>query len=86
MYTDYTLKSSTEASMNAALIAAGLAQSVSIDGSTIVLPLGGVSIDRIGAIPGTTGYHANVRVADGVNYDAKDLPTVVVLTPYRVWA
>ena len=86
MYTDYTLKSSTEAMMNAALIAAGLAQSVSIDASTIVLPLGGVSIDRIGSIPGTTGYHANVRVADDVDYDPKDLPTVTVLTPYRVWA
>jgi hypothetical protein len=86
MYTDYTLKSSTEATMNAALIAAGLAQSVTVDGSIIMLPLGNVAIDRIGAIPGTTGYHANVRVADDVDYDPKDLPTVTVLTPYRVWA
>lgn len=83
---DYTLKTSTESEMRTALLQAGLASIVSENALTILLPLGGVSIDCIGAIPNVTGFHANVRVADGVEYDPTNLPVVFVTSPYRIWA
>ena len=97
---DYLLRTTTESDMEDALIAAGLAQEVTDpDGEVTVLPVSGVAIDHIGPIParvdedgvaikpGDSRYHVNVRIADGVAYDADELQTFTPLpvTPYRVW-
>ena len=85
---DYLLRTTTESDMDDSLIAAGLAQEVTDeDGEVMVLPVNGVAIDRIGPCGADTRYHANVRIADGVAYDATELPTFTPLpvTPYRVW-
>jgi hypothetical protein len=77
---DHLLRSANESSMNSALLAAGI-----VDAKWS--PLNGVTIDRIGPCGADTRYHVNVRIADGVAYDADELPTFSPLpvTPYRVW-
>lgn len=85
---DFMLRTNTQDQMDDALIAAGLAQEVTDrNGQVMVLPVAGVDIDRIGPCGADTRYHANVRIADGVVYDADELPTFTPLpvTPYRVW-
>lgn len=77
---DLMLRTASESAMNGALLAAGVVDSK-------WSPLDGVTIDRIGPCGADTRYHANVRIADGVVYDADELPTFTPLpvTPYRVW-
>jgi hypothetical protein len=85
---DLMLRTNRQDQMDDALIAAGLAQEVTdTEGEVMVLPVSGVAIDRIGPCGADTRYHANVRIADGVAYDATELPTFTPLpvTPYRVW-
>lgn len=91
---DYLLRSSTESDLNDALIAAGLAEEHDI----AVLPLMGVTLDRIGPIPaqvdeegiivrpGDNRYHANLRVAEPLSQaQLAELPLVDPLptVPYR---
>jgi hypothetical protein len=98
---DYLLRSNTESDLDNALIAAGLAQEVTdIEGEVMVLPVTGVTLDRIGAIvarvdeegiiisPGDSRYHANLRVS--IELTAAQvawLPTFepVPAVPYRVF-
>ena len=85
---DLMLRTDTQDEMENALIAAGLAQEVTDrDGVIMVVSVSGVTIDYIGPCGADTRYHANVRIADGVVYDADELPTFTPLpvTPYRVW-
>ena len=94
------LRTNTQDHMDDALIAAGLAQEVTdTDGEVTVQAVSGVAIDHIGQIParvdedgviikpGDSRYHVNLRISDGVAYDADELPTFTPLpvTPYRVW-
>jgi len=96
--TDYYLRSTTESDLDDALIAAGLAEERDIgDGELAVLPVAGVTLDRIGAIPAVTDdgivvrpgdnrYHANIRVAEPLSAAQLDeLPLVDPLptVPYR---
>jgi len=96
---DYLLRSTTESDLDDALIAAGLAEEVTdIDGEVMVLPVTGVTLDRIGAIPaqvdeegvilrpGDNRYHANLRVAKPLSQaQLGELPLVDPLptVPYR---
>lgn len=84
---DYLLRTTSKAQMDAALIASGVGQQITEQGETVVQAMPGVTIDRIGPCGADTRYHANVRIADGVVYDADELPTFTPLpvTPYRVW-
>ena len=84
---DYLLRTTSKAQMDAALIAAGVGQQITEQGETVVQGMPGVAIDRFGPCGADTRYHANVRIADGVAYDATELPTFTPLpvTPYRVW-
>jgi hypothetical protein len=98
---DYLLRSTTESDLNDALIAAGLAEEVTDeDGEVMVLPVAGVTLDRIGAIPpvideenvvirpGDPRYHANLRVSFELTKAQEDeLPTFEPLpgVPYRVF-
>jgi hypothetical protein len=91
---DYLLRSTTESDLDDALIAAGLAEQHDIT----VLPVMGVTLDRIGPIPavvdeegvilrpGDNRYHANLRVAEPLSAAQLDeLPLVDPLptVPYR---
>ena len=71
---DYLLRSNTESDLDDALIAAGLAEErTDEDGEVMVLPVTGITLDRIGPIPaqvdeegiivrpGDPRYHANIR-------------------------
>ena len=71
---DFMLRSATESDLDDALIAAGVAQEVTDgDGEVLVLPVEGITLDRIGPIPakvdeenviitpGDSRYHANLR-------------------------
>lgn len=94
---DLYLKAPTEADMNAALIAAGLAYEA--DGA--LYPAQGASLDIIGPFTRTDysveppvetvhpEWHVNVRCA-GLSEEAlADLAAVMIVppeTPYRVWA
>ena len=98
---DYLLRSTTESDLDDALIAAGLAEEVTdIDGEVMVLPVTGVTLDRIGAIPpvideenvvirpGDPRYHANIRVSFELTKAQEDeLPTFepIPTIPYRVF-
>jgi hypothetical protein len=100
--TDYMLRTSTEAQMDAALIAAGLlSEQPQEDGSTALVPTAGVNLDRIGAIPpryedgkpvagtGDSRYHANLRMTVELTEEQIALlPTFdpEPQVPYRVWA
>lgn len=96
---DYYLKAPTEADMNAALIAAGLAY----EDEGAVYPAFGVSLDAIGPITRTIGYaedgnpitetftewHLNVRCS-GLTPEAEaEIEAFKIVppnNPYRVWA
>jgi hypothetical protein len=96
---DYLLRSTTESDLDDALIAAGLAEErTDEDGEVMVLPVTGVTLDRIGAIPaqvdeegvilrpGDNRYHANLRVGEPLPAAQLDeLPLVDPLptVPYR---
>jgi hypothetical protein len=98
---DYLLRSTTESDMDDALIAAGVAQEVTdIEGEVIVLPVTGVTLDRIGPIPaqvdeegvivrpGDNRYHANLRATFPLDKAQEDeLPTFTPTpgVPYRVF-
>jgi len=98
---DYLLRSTTESDLDDALIAAGLAEErTDEDGEVMVLPVTGVTLDRIGPIPaqvdeegvilrpGDNRYHANIRVAFELTKEQEDaLPTFDPLPtiPYRVF-
>ena len=87
--------------MDDALIAAGVAQEVTdIEGDVTVLPVTGVTLDRIGPIPalvdeegvivrpGDPRYHANIRVTFPLDKAQEDeLPTFTPTpgVPYRVF-
>lgn len=97
--TDYYLRSTTESDLDDALIAAGLAEERDIgEGEIAVLPVAGVTLDRIGPIPavvdeegvilrpGDNRYHANLRVAEPLSAAQLDeLPLVdpAPAVPYR---
>lgn len=96
---DYLLRSTTESDLDDALIAAGLAEErTDEDGEVMVLPVAGMTLDRIGAIPavvdeegiivrpGDNRYHANIRVAEPLSAaQLAELPLVDPLptVPYR---
>jgi len=98
---DYLLRSTTESDLDDALIAAGIGEERDIgDGEIAVLPVAGVTLDRIGPIPavvdeegvivrpGDNRYHANLRVAFELTKAQEDeLPTFTPLpgVPYRVF-
>jgi hypothetical protein len=98
---DYLLRSTTESDLEDALIAAGLAEErTDEDGEVMVLPVAGVTLDRIGPIPaqvdeegvilrpGDNRYHANIRVSFELTKAQEDeLPTFTPLpgVPYRVF-
>jgi hypothetical protein len=99
--TDYYLRATTESDLEDALIAAGLAEERDIgEGEIAVLPVEGVTLDRIGPIPavvdeegvilrpGDNRYHANLRVSFELTKAQEDeLPLVDPLPsiPYRVF-
>ena len=98
---DYLLRSTTESDLDDALIAAGLAEERDIgEGEIAVVPVMGVTIDRIGPIPaqvdeegvilrpGDNRYHANIRVSFELTKAQEDeLPTFepIPTIPYRVF-
>ena len=93
--TDFMLRTNTQDEMDDALIAAGLAQEVTDeDGEVMVLPVSGVTIDHIGAIPaqvdpedpavivrpGDNRWHTNVRLSFELTKAQEDLlPTFAPL-------
>jgi hypothetical protein len=99
---DYLLRTTTESAMLTALKSAGLAQdSTDYDGSTIVVPTAGISIDHIGPIPptvdingvqtapGDARWHTNIRSVDALT--ASQLSKLSQVSPpptipYRVFA
>jgi hypothetical protein len=98
---DYLLRSTTESDLDDALIAAGLAEErTDEEGEVTVLPVTGVTLDRIGPIPpvideenvviraGDNRFHANLRVSFALDKAQEDeLPLVDPLPsiPYRVF-
>jgi hypothetical protein len=85
---DFMLRASSENQCNQAMISSGIAvQETDHEGIASIIAVDGVQIDRIGPCGADTRYHVNVRIADGVAYDADELPTFTPLpvTPYRVW-
>ena len=95
---DYYLKAETEAAMNAALVAAGLAYEK--DGTLFPAPY--VSLDVIGPITRVIGYdeagepivqeypewHVNVRCSGLTEEQEAELAGLVIVppeTPFRVW-
>jgi hypothetical protein len=98
---DYLLRSNTESDLDDALIAAGLAQEVTdIEGEVMVLPIAGITLDRIGPIPaqvdeegvivrpGDPRYHANIRATiELTEAQVEALPTFTPTpgVPYRVF-
>jgi hypothetical protein len=98
---DYLLRSTTESDLDDALIAAGVAQEVTDpDGEVLVLPISGITLDRIGPIPaqvdeeniiirpGDPRYHANFRATVELTAaQVAALPTFAPepSVPYRVF-
>jgi len=98
---DYLLRAITESDLDDALIAAGVAQEVTDpDGEVTVLPVEGITLDRIGPIPaqvdeegiivrpGDNRYHANLRACIELTKEQEDaLPTFdpIPSVPYRVF-
>ena len=98
---DYLLRSNTESDLDDALIAANVAKEVTDDdGEVLVLPVNGITIDRIGPIPaqvdeenvitrpGDSRFHANLRTVIELTQDQINLlPTFdpVPSIPYRVF-
>jgi hypothetical protein len=87
--------------MDDALIAAGVAQEITDDdGEVNVLPVDGITLDRIGPIPaqvdeegvivrpGDNRYHANIRATIELTKEQEDLLPTFTPTPnipYRVF-
>jgi hypothetical protein len=98
---DYLLRSNTESDLDDALIAAGLAEErTDEDGEVMVLPVMGITLDRIGPIPaqvdeegiivrpGDSRYHANLRATiELTEAQVEALPTFTPepSVPYRVF-
>jgi hypothetical protein len=98
---DYLLRSNTESDLDDALIAAGLAEErTDEDGEVMVLPIAGITLDRIGPIPaqvdeegvivrpGDNRYHANIRATiELTEAQVEALPTFTPTpgVPYRVF-
>jgi hypothetical protein len=98
---DYLLRSTTESDLDDALIVAGLGEERDIgEGEIAVLPVAGVTLDRIGPIPpvideenvvirpGDPRFHANLRASFELTKAQEDeLPTFTPLpgVPYRVF-
>jgi hypothetical protein len=98
---DYLLRSTTESDLDDALIAAGVAQEVTdAEGEVTVLPVSGITLDRIGPIPamvdeegiivrpGDNRYHANLRaMVELTAAQVAALPTFAPepSVPYRVF-
>jgi hypothetical protein len=98
---DYLLRSNTESDLDDALIAAGLAEKrTDVDGKVMVLPVTGITLDRIGPIPaqvdeegiivrpGDPRYHANIRATiELTEAQVEALPTFTPTpgVPYRVF-
>jgi hypothetical protein len=86
---DYLLRSTTESDLDDALIAAGLAEERDIgDGEIAVLPVEGVTLDRIGPIHSDNRYHANLRATiELTEAQVEALPTFTPTpgVPYRVF-
>jgi hypothetical protein len=98
---DYLLRSNTESDLDDALIAAGLAEErTDEDGEVMVLPIAGITLDRIGPIPaqvdeegvivrpGDNRYHANIRAT--IELTATQVAELPVFSPaptvpYRVF-
>ncbi len=99
---DYMLRTPTESAMLTALKSAGLAQDATgYDGSTIVVPTAGISIDHIGPIPptvdkdglqtapGDARWHTNIRSVDALTASQLSKLSQVLpppTIPYRVFA
>ena len=98
---DYLLRSNTESDLDDALIAAGLAEErTDEEGEVMVLPIAGITLDRIGPIPaqmdeegvivrpGDNRYHANIRATiELTEAQVEALPTFTPTpgVPYRVF-
>jgi hypothetical protein len=98
---DYMLRSNTESDLDDALIAAGLAEErTDEEGEVMVLPIAGITLDRIGPIPaqvdeegvilrpGDNRYHANIRATIELTKEQEDLLPTFTPTPgipYRVF-
>ena len=98
---DYLLRAATESDLDDALIAAGVAQEVTDDdGEVTVLPVNGITLDRIGPIPaqvdeegiivrpGDNRFHANLRaMVELTAAQVAALPTFAPepSVPYRVF-
>jgi hypothetical protein len=76
---DLYLRAANEAAIDAALESAGLGDFAE-----------GLALDRIGDVPGATGYHANLRLLfEPTPEQLGDLDAVTISAPaqpYRVWA
>lgn len=83
---DFLLRAATQAAMDSALLAAGIVAEVDFGTDVQLVPIDGVTIDRIGTINADSRYHANIR-ADLTPTQIAALPTFTPLpvTPYRVF-
>ena len=83
---DYLLRSTTESDLDDALIAAGVAQEVTDDdGEVTVLPVNGITLDRIGPIPAQVDEE-NIIIRPGDNRFHANLRAMVELTAAQVGA
>jgi hypothetical protein len=85
---DYYLKTSTEAAMKNAFLAARI-DVTGVDGEVVMVEGVRVDIGWLGAIPGVAGYHANMRVCGELAESTlAELPILdpAPETPARVWA
>lgn len=68
---DYLLKTNTEFDMDTALEAAGLLVEQDIgEGELVLLPIVGVTVDRIGSIPPQYGIDGNIEKPENSQYHA----------------
>jgi len=85
---DYYLKTSTEAAMKNAFLAAGI-EVTGTDGEVVTVHGVLAAIGWLGAIPGASGYHVNMRVCGKLPESTlAELPILnpAPSTPARVWA
>lgn len=96
---DIYLRTQTRSEMDSALLVAGVLREIDTDtGETVLEPVDGVTIDRIGSVPperdkdgavlvpGDARYHVNARFAPGVIVPPV-LPIVdpAPAVPHRKW-
>ena len=82
---DLYLNAATEADMNAALVAAGLAY----EDEDALFPASGVNLDIIGEIPDAQGWHVTVRCGTITEEQLAEIEASMITspeTPYRGWA